>query len=134
MDLHAALLADHSQTIEAVIDAAETVATDGPYTEPARLRDSLTAELQARGLQEPILGLLGTAADAAGAQIQGAPIPAPPYLSVTSRGPVCRGTLADGQRLVVELVAFAVERQPRRYVFADPAPVECLTVSLREAE
>ena len=126
-----ALLADHSQTIEIVIDAARAVAADGPYTEPGRLRNSLSAELQVRGAGESLLAMLGTAADAAGEQIQGAPIPAPPYLSVTSRGPVCRGTLTEGRRLVIELRVFAVEGQPRRYVFADPTPAECLGVSIR---
>lgn len=132
MDASAAILSDHGRTIEAVIDVAEAVCGAEPSTDPARLRRAVAEQLQARELPERVLAMLGTAADAAGVQIQGAPIPAPPYLTVTSRGPVCRGTLAGGGRLVVELVAFGVEQRPRRYVFTDSTPADCLSVTVRD--
>ena len=78
--------------------------------------------------------MLTTAADAVGETVEGSPVPAPPYLSVTSRGPVCRGTLSDGRRLVIELAVFEIERQPRRYVFSDPAPATCLSVEFQGAD
>ncbi|WP_436901260.1 hypothetical protein [Halovenus halobia] len=128
----ATLLADHQQTIEAVVDAARAIANaHGPFTEPHFLRRVVTEQLQSHELLEPLLAMLTTAAEAVGETVQGAPLPAPPYLSVTSRGPVCRGTLSDGRRVVIELVTFAVERQPRRYVFCDPDPVTCLSVEFR---
>ncbi len=128
----AALIADHQGTIEAVLDAANDIANaNGPFTEPKLLRRVLTEQLQAHELLEPLLAMLSTAAEAVGQGIEGAPIPAPPYLSVTSRGPVCRGTLSDGCRLVIELLVFAVESQPRQYVFTDADPATCLHVEFR---
>lgn len=128
----AALLADHKQTIEAVLEAASAIAdAHGPFTEPQLLRRVLTEQLQTHELLEPLLAMLTTATEAVGETVQGAPIPAPPYLSVTSRGPVCRGTLSDGRRVVIELVTFAVERQPRRYVYWDSDPESCLSVEFR---
>lgn len=47
------------------------------------------------------------------------------------RGPLCRGTLADGRRLVLTFVLFVVDRRPSRYRFLDPRPEECLDVGLR---
>jgi hypothetical protein len=49
------------------------------------------------------------AAAAAGGQLQAEPVAAPPYVAVTSVGPVLRATLPGG-RLVVTVRVFAVER------------------------
>ena len=46
---------------------------------------------------------------AAGGQLRAEPVAAPPYVVVTSVGPVLRATLDEG-RLVVTLRVFAVER------------------------
>jgi hypothetical protein len=72
---------------------------------------------------------LSLEADALDTEIEPEPVPKAPYLVVTSRGPLCRETLTDGRRLVVELAVFAVERQPSRYRFRDPTVEECLQVS-----
>lgn len=116
------------------VDAARTVAAAWPdetVRDPSAIAAPLERELRERGLVEDLLATLDTGAAAIDESIRGAPVPAPPYLSVTSRGPVCRATLSGGDRLVVEPVLFAVDRRPARYRFADPAVEECLRVHLR---
>lgn len=129
------LVSAHRDTITACIDAGRTVTDTWPT---ARVPDSdlivppLTDELGSVSLREPLLGLLYTAVDTTGYDLRGDPVPAPPYLVVTSRGPVCRGTLEDGRRLVVLLELFEVHRRPRGYSFLDPEPANCPAVRLRE--
>jgi hypothetical protein len=128
------ILADHRETVAAVLDTGAAVASgiEGwPVTDAEQIRQPLDTRLRERDLLGPVLALLATGADALDAEIQGQPVTAPPYLVVTSRGPLCRGTLTDGRRLVVELGLFAVERRPRRYRFRDPTVEECLQVTLR---
>lgn len=125
------VLAEHRDTVAAVVEAGTSVAArveTWPVTDPDRLRGPLARELESRGLLDPLLGVLDTAVGTLDTSLRGDPVAAPPYLVVTSRGPLCRGTLADGRRLVVELSLFAVERRPRRYRFRDPAVGECLRV------
>jgi hypothetical protein len=128
------ILDEHRDTVAAVVEAGAVVASgvdDWPVTDGDQIRRPLDAVLGDRGLDSPLLGLLGTGADALETEIEGQPVAAPPYLVVTSRGPLCRGTLADGERLVVELSLFAVTPRPRRYHFRDPTVEECLQVSRR---
>lgn len=78
-----------------------------------------------------MLDLLAAGTEPLRGGLASTPVAAPPYLVVTGRGPVCRGTLDSGARLVVEVVLFGVERRPPRYRYRDPSPEECLVVSLR---
>lgn len=128
------MLDEHRETVAAVVDAGAAVVSTVeclPVTDGDRLRRPLETRLRERGLTAQLLGLLATGADALDTEIEAEPVPKAPYLVVTSRGPLCRGTLTDGRRLVVELAVFAVERQPSRYWFRDPTVEECLQVSLR---
>jgi hypothetical protein len=124
----------HQETLAAAVDAGRTVARAWPdetVSDADAVADPLERVLWERELPADLLAMLGTGAAAVDASIRGSPVPAPPYLAVTSRGPVCRATLSDGRRLVVESVLFDVERRPPRYRFADPDPEECLRVRLR---
>lgn len=132
--VHRRILDEHRETVAAVVDAGTAVAAavdSWPVTDGTRLRRPLDGVLGERGLLAPLLAVLATGADALDTEIRGNPVTAPPYLVVTSRGPLCRGTLADGRRLVVELSLFAVETRPRRYRFRDPTVEDCLQVTLR---
>jgi hypothetical protein len=125
------VLAEHRDTVTGVVGAGTSVAATvetWPVTDPDRLRDPLEQELEDRDLLDPLLGVLDTAVGTLDTRLRGDPVAAPPYLVVTSRGPLCRATLADSSRLVVELSLFAVERRPRRYRFRDPTIGECLRV------
>jgi hypothetical protein len=128
------ILTGHSGTISSVIDAGETIETaidEWPVSDPRMIREPLERLLHDRGLLDPLLNILCSVADAFGSSIQGTPVTSPPYLAVTSRGPVCRGTLSDNRRLIVEMLLFEVHRQPRSYRFRDPTPSECLRISVR---
>lgn len=128
------LLADHRDTLAGVIDAADRVAADWtePATDSTAVTDPLATELRRRSLLEPLLSALSGAADAVGGGLPHEPAAAPPYLTVTSRGPVLRATLETG-RLVVVVGTFAVERASSddvRYVRAGETPESVLTVEL----
>jgi hypothetical protein len=131
------LLAAHADTIKDVVDAGTAVTSaveEWPVTDGTVIRAPLDRLLQERGLPTRLLATLETAAATLGEEISGAPVAAPPYYLVTSRGPLCRGTLADGRRLVIEFELFEVKRRPRRYDFCRPSPGECLQISLAAPE
>lgn len=131
--LRSRLLAAHADTIRDVVDAGTAVATaieEWPVMDGTVIRVPLDNLLQERGLLAPLLATLETTAATLGEEIRGAPVAAPPYYVVTSCGPLCRGTLADGRRLMIEFEIFEVETRPRRYRFCDPSPKECLQITL----
>lgn len=67
------------------------------------------AVLDDRGLLTELPELLAAAVDAAGYTLPATAVPAPPYVAMTSTGPVLRGTVDDG-RLVVRIDCFDVVR------------------------
>lgn len=127
------LLAEHADTIRDVVDAGTAVSTaieEWPVADGTVIRVPLDRLLQERGLPAPLLATLETTAATLGEEIRGAPVAAPPYYMVTSRGPLCRGTLANSRRLVIEFEVFEVKTRPRRYRFCEPSPEECLQITL----
>ena len=113
------LLAAHADTIETSLTVADAVAADWPHLDDGRpattdrdaLVDGFRAELEERGVLEAFSGVLAAAVDAAGYALPATPVPAPPYVVLTSTGPILRGTVDDG-RLVVQIDCFAVVREP----------------------
>lgn len=119
------LLAVERETIAAVLDAADAVVSvdagatgeawfrldDGRFATSDReaLVPQLREELSNRRLLHELTGLLATAVDAAGYQLAARPVPAPPYVAMTSTGPVLRATV-DAGRLVVAIDCFEVVR------------------------
>lgn len=129
-----AVLSRHRDTIEASIEIARQVTATWPgdtVQDSAQVVAPLDDYLDAASLLPSLLDLLPTVVDTLDGKLQGSPVPAPPYLVVTSRGPLCRGTLTDGRRVIVRLDLFAVSRRPRKYRFPDPSPSACLTVEIR---
>ena len=131
-DIERTVLAGCPETIATAVAAGgDAVGVVGSScTDPERLRMAIKRALKERSVWKPLVETLSVAAGALGAPIRGEPVPAPPYLAVTSRGPVCRATLADGRRLLVRVELFAVERRPREYRFRNPSPESALTVAL----
>lgn len=136
------LLASHTDTITAVLAAADAVAADWRRLDDGRaatpdsdaLVRSLRAELDERGVLETLPSTLAAAVDAAGYALPATPVPAPPYVVVTSTGPVLRGTVDEG-RLVVGIDCFEVVRAPAglsapvAYARTDGSPAAALSVS-----
>lgn len=145
------LLASEADTIDAVLRAATAIATDTEgevadgwfrlddgrpaTTEREAVVSRLRAALDGAGLLHDLTTLLATAVDAAGYELAARPVPAPPYVVVTSTGPVLRATVEDG-RLVVALDCFEVVRGVEAagenevaYVHMNTDPATALTVS-----
>ncbi|EFW93511.1 hypothetical protein ZOD2009_03832 [Haladaptatus paucihalophilus DX253] len=154
------LLADRRETVRTLLQCAKRVAegwddgsTDGPDStdapDPTGGRNSttdrdsvvrpLSRELRKTGLLERLPDLLSETVTAAGFSLQARPVPAPPYVAVTSRGPVLRATLPAG-RLVVSFRLFDVVRDENatredgirvRYVLGARDPEKVVSVELR---
>ncbi|MFC4549806.1 MULTISPECIES: hypothetical protein [Halorussus] len=114
----------HAETVEAVLNCADAVAAewDGDAATSRRdvappLRDALTAAGVLARLPDVLAGVV----EAAGFSLPATPVAGPPYVAVTSEGPLLRATVSAG-RLVVAFEVFAVERGgnvgPPRYVRA----------------
>jgi hypothetical protein len=100
--------------VATVNDCADRVADPwdtSRTTKPGRVVAPLRASLESTGLLDRLPLLLADAVDAAGFELAAEPVPAPPYVTVTSRGPVLRATIEPG-RLVIRLDGFEVVRDP----------------------
>lgn len=117
----------HADLLESTGAAADEVAAgwDGDWTaDRSAVVGPLESALRERDLLDRFPAVLAGAVHAAGFDLPATPVAAPPYVTVTSRGPVLRATVAEG-RLVVALAAFEVERDGGvRYVRATGDPVE----------
>lgn len=104
--------ASHSDLLVATLDAATTVALawEGSKTpDRDRIVGPLRSELRDRGLLDRYASLLAKLQsrvdDDAGPEI----VPAPPYVVITSRGPVLRLSV-EPERIVIRLHLFEIER------------------------
>lgn len=82
----------------------ESTAVRGAVTEPFR------ACLETTGLLARLPSVLEDAVEATGHGLAAPPVAAPPYVVVTSRGPILRATIDPG-RLVLRFEAFDVVRE-----------------------
>ncbi|MFC4359066.1 hypothetical protein ACFO0N_14040 [Halobium salinum] len=142
--------AEHGALLNAVGDCADAVATTWPEgessggaeddDEPARAttdRDRVVPPFEAllaeHGLLDACTAVLVDAVAAAGEELSASPVAAPPYVVVTSVGPVLRATLPLG-RLVLTLRVFDVVRdgsERPRYVRLDGGEPAALDVAVR---
>lgn len=105
-DDYAGVVAEIDRCADAVADAREAVEPND--REPPR--DGLRAALEATGVLATLPEVLAAAVDAAGEELRARPVPAPPYVVVTSRGPMLRATIDSG-RLVIRFDVFEVDRE-----------------------
>ena len=104
-DEYADVVVEIDRCADAVADARASTETN----EVESPRDGLQAALEATGVIGTLPAVLVTAVDAAGFELRAQPVPAPPYVVVTSRGPMLRATIDPG-RLVVRFDVFEVGR------------------------
>lgn len=131
------LLTDRRAVVEATIQCADAVAAPWPEegtTERERVVGPLRAALSEAGLPSAYPSVLAECVAAAGGTLRADPVPHPPYVVVTTRGPVLRATLPPG-RLVLTLAVFEVVRegtsgQPR-YVRGATTPEAVVGVEVR---
>lgn len=126
------VLAEHRELLETTIECADRVADawSDPPTEREGVVVPMRAALVDAGALDRYADALAGAAQAAGLTLQAKPVAAPPYVAVTSTGPVARAT-GDVSRLVVRVETFAVARAPTRYVRANETAETALSVELR---
>lgn len=106
---------EHAAIVDAVESCADEVAAawDGDSTaDGSAVSVTLEAALADAGVLDALPGVLQDTVDAAGGEMQAEPVAAPPYVVVTSRGPVLRATLPVG-RLVVRFAVFRVTEDGR---------------------
>ena len=131
------LLTDRRGVVEGTVECAERVAAAWPEegtTDRERVVEPLRATLSEVGLLGAYPSVLAECVAAAGGTLRAEPVAAPPYVTVTSRGPVLRATL-DAGRLVVTLAVFEVEREAGdghpRYVRGATTPETAVRVEVR---
>ena len=130
------VLGAHADLLGTTLDCAAAVASgfdetvDGaPATGDSRLaRDGLRTVLDRSGVVDGLAAALPGIVDAAGATMGASPVPAPPYVAVTSSGPVARATLGP-RRLVVRIDAY--EPVDGAFVWREPTAKRALGVRVR---
>ncbi|WP_339103846.1 hypothetical protein [Haloterrigena salinisoli] len=103
---------EHAAVVEAVQYCADRVAEPwdtSRTTSRTTVTDGLRSELEATGLLERLPGVLADIVAATGHELSASPVAEPPYVVVTSRGPVLRATIGPG-RLVIRFDVFDVVR------------------------
>ncbi|WIV65943.1 hypothetical protein [Natrialbaceae archaeon AArc-T1-2] len=109
---------EHEDVLEAVDACADAVAASWnreATSDRTAVVDPFQTVLEKRGVASRLPRVLADAVDATGHALSASPVPAPPYVVVTSRGPVLRATIGPG-RLVIRLDVFEVVRgEPTRY-------------------
>ncbi len=129
------VLNEHPALVARVIECADAVAAgweDESTTAPDHVADRLETVLEHAGVVRRLPALLEGAVQATGGTLPATPVPAPPYVVVTSRGPVLRAT-TDRGRLVITIGVFDVERTDGeiRYVRSAETPGDAVHVDLR---
>lgn len=103
---------EHAVIVEGIDHCADGVAAPwdtARTTDRDAVVDGLRTALEATGVLEQLPLVLADVVDAMGCELQARPVAAPPYVVVTSRGPVLRATIEPG-RLVVRFDVFDVVR------------------------
>lgn len=111
-DIRQYLLEEYPDTIAAALSAADAVAADWPSattTDRSAVVPAYQDRLDEAGVLARFPALLTGAAQVADLALLARPVAAPPYVNVTSTGPVLRATAETG-RLVISLRCFQIER------------------------
>lgn len=101
---------EHDAVISTIGECADAVAAtwDGDtVADSDRLTPLLRRALDDAGALDALITVLRDAVAAAGGSLDAPPVAAPPYVVVTSRGPILRATI-DDTRLLVRIDCFDV--------------------------
>ena len=130
------LLTEHRATIDGVLDAAiavtEALELNGQTATRRTITEPFSAVLEHRGHQREFPAMITTTADAAHLSLPAPPVPAPPYVTVTGRGPILR-VAGPNRRVVVLIKAFElVDDSEAEYRLLRADPEDALDVSIVE--
>jgi len=109
--VRARLLSEHAELLETTVTCADAVAAtwDGGYaTDRTAVVPPLARRLSEAGVTARLPAVLSDAVSVLGESLPAPPVAAPPYVTVTSVGPVLRATLSES-RLVLTIRVFSVE-------------------------
>lgn len=126
LDTHEALL----ETILACADAISASWDGKATTERQAVVEPFEYALDSSDIMDRLPAVLVGAIHIIDEELPATPVPAPPYVVVTSIGPVLRATLDSG-RLVITIRAFEIERDPTRYVRGTDDPASALSVEFK---
>ncbi|WP_226481821.1 hypothetical protein [Natrinema amylolyticum] len=104
--------AEHVSIVDGIDACADAIADPwdtSRTTDGDAVADGLRRALEEAGILRLLPDVLADVVEATGYDLQARPVPGPPYVVVTSRGPVLRATIDPG-RLVVRFDAFDVVR------------------------
>ncbi|WP_331236454.1 hypothetical protein [Natronorarus salvus] len=125
------LLSEHDDLLRTTAECADRVAAmwDGAYVEDRiEVVPPLSTRLSETGVTDRLPVVLSDAVSVLDESLPAPPVPAPPYVTVTSVGPVLRATLS-GSRLVLTIRVFTVDGG--RYRRAEEPIEETLRVEFR---
>ncbi|WP_227357003.1 hypothetical protein [Haladaptatus salinisoli] len=127
----------HEETVASVLRCADQVAGTwraDAATDREAVVEPFSRRLRDAGAMARLPDVLSGAVSAAGFSMRATPVPAPPYVVVTGRGPMLRATVSTG-RLVVLLRAFDVIREGEtRYVRGPDDPRDAVSVDFSETK
>ncbi|QCS42880.1 hypothetical protein [Natrinema versiforme] len=101
---------EHVSVVDGIDACADAIADPwdtSRTTDGDAVADGLHRALEEAGILRALPEVLADAVDATGHELQADPVPGPPYVVVTSRGPVLRATIGPG-RLVIRFDAFEI--------------------------
>lgn len=127
------VLDTHEDVLETVLTCADAVVESWDFeatTERQTVVGPFERVLESSGVMGQLPIVLAGAVGALGEELPADPVPAPPYVVLTSLGPVLRATL-DASRLVITICAFDIERDPTRYVRGPTDPADALVVEFK---
>ena len=123
----------HGDLLETVLACADAVTEswDGEATTDRRaVVESFEHALDSRGVTDRFPTVLVGVVETLGAELSATPVPAPPYVVITSLGPMLRATLSK-TRLVITIRVFDIERDPPRYVRGADDPTDALAIEFK---
>jgi hypothetical protein len=109
--VRARLLAEHADLLETTVTCADAVAATWngvSAADRAAVVPPLETCLSRAGVTDRLPAVLSDAVSALDGSLPAPPVPAPPYVTITSVGPVLRATLSSS-RLVLTIGLFTVE-------------------------
>lgn len=127
------VLDTHEELLETVLARADEVAESWDCeatTDRRAVVNPFEHALDSRGVTDRFPTVLVGVVETLGEELPAEPVPAPPYVAITSVGPVLRATLST-TRLVITIRVFDIERDPPRYVRGADDPQSALDVEFK---